>query len=113
MDIEEVKLRDQVCKRIKGFGPSFYMNITAMIQSFALGFLLYSIDPKSLSSIFLGQHATFIAWSQRITVLGLIVSLWHINVFNCMIFSYVLGWADSVIPFSFGIAEYLLISYMA
>lgn len=80
---------------------TFYFTLTSMIQSLAFGFLLTSINLTTLP--------TPIYVLQVITTFLVILIVWHEYAMGATIVSWVVGLADSIIPFLFGIVEFGLI----
>jgi hypothetical protein len=80
---------------------TFYLTLTSMIQSLAMGYLLTSIDFTAVPPIadVLQIVATFM----------LIVLVWHEYAISTMLFIWVVDLWDSLIPFVFGFTEVFMI----
>ena len=81
---------------------TFYLTLTSMIQSLAMGYLLTSIDFTAMPPI-----ADVL---QAVATFTLIILVWHEYAISTMLFVWVVDLWDSVIPFVFGFTEFFIIS---
>ena len=84
---------------------SFYLTLISMIQGVALGLLANKI-PDFLSPF---EPVGFLYILLTFTV---IVIVWHEYVLSAQEFWWELKWRDSLIPFSLGMGEFLMIEYL-
>src|ERR1035438_340722 len=93
---------DNVAKIQLESNRTFYLTLTSMIQSLAMGYLLTSIDFTSMPPI-----ADVL---QAVATFTLIILVWHEYAISTMLFVWVVDLWDSVIPFVFGFTEFFIIS---
>lgn len=81
---------------------SFYLTLISMIQSLALGYLLTQLELKETPTV------TYVL--QVITTLTAIVVVWHEYAIGATLYTWIIDLWDSVIPFSFGLVQFFLIT---
>jgi small-conductance mechanosensitive channel len=91
--------------RAKKAMSAFYLTLISIIGSFALGFLLSELKPERL----FGATADVVYWLQATATLQMIFLMWHEYVMGTIFFRWVIGYVDSVIPFTFGLVLFATI----
>lgn len=91
-------------KRAAALHAPMYLTLIAIIQSFAIGYLLYALTAAPLERFLL------IHWIRMGCVFLLIVGTWHAYVDGVTFYQWVYDFSDSLIPFSFSVAQFLLIN---
>lgn len=100
MDAESDVKGSQTRNDAKENFSSFYLTLVGIIQSLALGFLLYEAAGH------LGGHRDVTQIIRIVTSFVIILLVWHEYVLWMISFRWVLGIWDSVIPFLLGVIQY-------
>ncbi len=86
----------------------FYLTLVSIMQSLAFGYLLQVLGAELITKGALSLNMLF----QAATTLLAIILVWHEYAIGTIAYTWKLDLWDSAIPFVFGIAEYLMITFM-
>ncbi len=101
---ERFPLKEAAKKRI----ADFYLTLISIIQSLALGYLFeYLQYEKVFGDRFSGTYLL-----QVIATLQVIILVWFEYAMSVVVFRWVINIIDSLIPFLFGVSQYVLIAFM-
>lgn len=92
----------------KDASPTFYLTLISITQSLVLGYLFEYLNyDKIFGNCFCMEYLL-----KTIVSLQLIILIWFEYAMSTICFKWVLNYFDSLIPFFFGISQYLLLVFM-
>jgi hypothetical protein len=90
---------------------SSYLTLVSLIQGVALGLLALKF-PDIFSNLSNFTFVAFVAFFYAVLTLVVLVIVWHEYVLSAQEFWWEIKWWDSLIPFTLGLGEFLMIEYL-
>jgi hypothetical protein len=103
---------------VRDQAAAFYLQVVAIIQSFALGFLLTAVgdrlknDPLTYALRNVSATNTLVVWLQIIAVFNVVVMTWALSAHGVIQFKRDMTLADSYYPFVLGVSQFFLVHFI-
>ncbi len=88
-------------QQLRGSSTTVYMTLLSILQGVALSDLASVVEANY-------THFTLVHWLLVLSMLGLIVSVWHQILIDSISFDWVPDLGDAILPFGIGVLELLL-----
>ncbi|MEM1231857.1 MAG: hypothetical protein AAGI15_15045 [Pseudomonadota bacterium] len=95
-------------ERVKTHFPAVLLTLLSIVQAIALELLWGHITDSEV--LYTATFESFIAWTQVLATLSVVVLIWVVYASNVMRFRWVPELTDSIYPFMVGITEFWLVA---